>query len=199
MLFCPQPPHKTKECWPKSHYFRLNLVLKGENRHQSKMWQSNWDLFCIEELVLDAPQLFQCAISSQLMMDPVQTPEALNVTALQRWCTCAVSIPWAPWGYWRPLILQSSFSGSGLRDGADCAGRSFEGFWWLVSSLWTLVDHMIFIKAWQDVEFSSWRFSGSAAQSVVMPNGNFEENRQKVPKLQLCNFPGYLLQQSTAS
>ena len=92
-----------------------------------------------------------------------------------------------------------SVTGSGLRDGADCAGRSFEGFWWLVSSLWTLVDHMIFIKAWQDVEFSSWRFSGSAAQSVVMPNGNFEENIQKVPKLQLCNFPGHLLQQSTAS
>ena len=51
------------------------------------MWQSNWDLFCIEELVLDAPQLFQCAIGSQLMMDPVQTPEALNVTALMHMCS----------------------------------------------------------------------------------------------------------------
>jgi hypothetical protein len=37
---------------------------------------------CQQDLVLDAPNQFQCAISAQLMMDPVQTPEAL-----QAFCT----------------------------------------------------------------------------------------------------------------
>ena len=96
MLFCPQPPTKPKNvgrndtavCAPPTQYNRLHLSLeKGANWHQSKMWQPNWDLFCLEELVLDAPQLFQCAISSQLMMDPVQTPEASNVTALMHMCS----------------------------------------------------------------------------------------------------------------